>query len=335
MPRPKIFHAQNGPQPGNLRVKCLCGRTLDRDRTTPVTPGRICKQCARKMPKATEQTMDWNPQIHRQIAEQDGFTPADFTWLEYPVSNVRLEFNSSRHIDLSYLADLPPNTPQVNVYIEEKDRVEGVEYEDAEAGWLKIPDPVGTALAWVRFDLIDTADRAELHSSSSPSHFDGAIQGGLSATAQGVPLWDRLTPGGSIRVQVEACPEFFPWVDENGGGRLQYATNANGYFKGETAISPEYTLSMTADGELLIDGQPMPQPEAPPTPQPDQDFAKWVKDSHDKIQHEHSWYSDDVLAGELGVTAELIVDVKEGRVFVEDFFRENIERALNVWLAAL
>ena len=276
---------------------------------------------------------EWNPQIHRRFAEKDGLTPEDFTWLDYPVSNVRLDFNRSRHIDLSYLADLPPKTPQLNVYIEEKDRVEGVKYEDAEAGWLKIPDPVGTALAWVRFALVDTADGVELHSSSSPSHFDGAIQGGLSATAEDVPLWTRLTPGGNIRVRVEACPEFFPWVDEDGGGRLDYTTNANGYFKGETAISPEYTLLMTQDGVLLIDGEAQAKPPEEASPQPDLAFAKWVTETHAKVLKQYSFYTDAFFAQELGIPEEQIVQVKNGEIHVADFFRENITNVLRAWLS--
>ena len=48
---------------------------------------------------------------------------------------------------------------------------------------------------------------------------------------------------------------------------MGYTTNSNGYFKGETVISPVYTLAMTQDGGLLIDGQPKPTaPEAPADP---------------------------------------------------------------------
>ena len=198
----------------------------------------------------------WNPQIHRSSAEEVGLTPADFTWLDYPISNVRLAHpfhGSSSRWALFYLAEMPSNTPHLN------------QYEQVGDDWIAIPDPTGSALAWVKFKLIDTSDGVDIHDDNR-DHVNGEIQGGITEAKNDL-IWKRLLPGTTLTVRLEAVPYFFPYSNpEAGEGGNFLTTNVHGYLVGNTETSKDYQLSMTQDGELLIDGE-----AAPPPPEPERE----------------------------------------------------------------
>ena len=192
--------------------------------------------------------MEWPPQVRKDFAEQDGLKPEDFRWRRWPVSNVRLEVReptTQRDQMAIYRCEMKPDTPHPNQY---------------EADGTRIPDPVGIALAWVKFQLLD-ADSHDVLDEDLRDHFDGQVTGYLSLNSQ---LWHRLTPGKVLGVKLTATPYFF-YLDENGGGNLSYCTNPNGYFYGVTVETGLHSIAMTDDGVFLVDGEaPPPPPEAPP-----------------------------------------------------------------------
>ena len=61
-----------------------------------------------------------------------------------------------------------------------------------------------------------------------------------------------------MRVRLTAYPRFF-FLNE-AGDFVGYAIGNQGYFRGADARSDTYTLSMTEQGEVLIDGAGRPQP---------------------------------------------------------------------------
>ena len=230
--------------------------------------------------KTVTENQQWPAYVHRDYAEADGLTPEDLRFDQWPVSNVVIRHlepgeGSARHQAVLYECDLPADTPQTNVYVEDA---------DAPDGWRKIPDPTSSmAMSSVQFELRDANTGEVLHTSNTASHFDGKATGHLGGT--GGEIWDRLTPGGSpIQVRLVAYPMFFYLNDE--GGMVAYAIGNYGYFRGEEAESDAYTLSMI-EGEVLgemvlIDGQSRPKPEAPPVELPDdwqegQTFGQYIK----------------------------------------------------------
>ena len=204
---------------------------------------------------AMTQQPEWPPHVHRESAEQDGLTPDDFRFDQWPVSNVHL-----RHIDVTqgeyfpdeialvYRCDLPPDTPQCNQY---------------DGNDNPLPDPVGMCISSVRFELLDYETGDKLDIDSRASHVDGAVMGLLGP---GGEIWNRLTPGASLRVQLTAFVKFF-YLNEDGAAMLAYSaiSGNRGYFHSEQARSTTYILSMTENGTILIDGEAPPVPEeAPP-----------------------------------------------------------------------
>ena len=99
------------------------------------------------------ENQQWPPYVHRSAAA-DGYTPDDFRFDQWAVSNVHL-----RHIDVTqdahfpdeialiYGCDLPADTPLAN------------QYDDVGN---KIPDPAGIVLQSVQFDLYDADTGEEL-----------------------------------------------------------------------------------------------------------------------------------------------------------------------------
>ena len=97
-------------------------------------------------------------------------------------------------------------------------------------------------------------------------------------------LWRVLTPGRTLQVRLTAMPLFF-YLDEHGAAQLAYAIGHNQHFAGKTVESPIYTLSLTQEGEVLIDGARAPQPAPPQDTGPalpdgyeDGPLGAWVKE---------------------------------------------------------
>ena len=236
--------------------------------------------------KTVTENQQWPAYVKRDYAEADGLTPEDLRFDQWPVSNVVIRHlepgeGSVRHQAVLYECDLPADTPQTNVYVEDA---------DAPDGWRKKPDPTSSmAMSSVRFELRDADTGEVLHTSNTASHFDGKASGHLGDT--GDAIWGRLTPpppgesvGAPVRVRLVAYPMFFYLNDE--GGMVAYAIGNYGYFRGEEVESDVYTLSMI-EGEvlgetILIDGEGRPQPAAPPVELPadwqeGQTFGQYVR----------------------------------------------------------
>ena len=195
--------------------------------------------------------MQWHPQIHRETAEADGLTPADFTWMQYPVSNVRIEHIGAdeqgiprRQIAAKLMCDMPPHTPQVNQYRQDGTKI------------YKIPDPVGvSALQSVEF-VLRYAWGAEVTEVTALNHSDGVVLGFLHWSSD--LFRDELVPNSEIEVQVAARPQFFPYMKPDGPG-MEYATvGHHGHVVGDWASSPHTRLALTDEGKLLINGEPQP-----------------------------------------------------------------------------
>ena len=164
--------------------------------------------------------MNWPSQVHQEFAKQDGLTPEDFRYDRWPVSNVRLELrepSTQRDQMAIYRCDMPPDTPHANQYDEDGQR---------------IPDPKGIVLAWVKFQLLN-ADSHDVLDEDLRDHVDGKVTGYLGLGSQ---LWHHLTPEETVTVKLAATPLFF-YLDEKGGGHLEYALQNRGYFGGETVES--------------------------------------------------------------------------------------------------
>lgn len=193
--------------------------------------------------------MMWPNQVNTRFAEQDGLTPADFDYKRWPVSNVRIRHlepgERYRYQALAYLCDISPDTPQANLY---------------DADGKPIPDPQGICLSNVRFTLVD-AGSYDILDTDNRDHDNGQVFGFLG---RGAILWDRLKPGTSLDVRLQAVPMFM-YIGADGGVHAEYALQNNGYFGGALVESDVHTLTITADGELLLDGKAQP-PEPPPAP---------------------------------------------------------------------
>ena len=187
-----------------------------------------------KMTESKQQT-EWPSDVHRQHAEADGLTPNDFRRDQWPISNVRIVhpgYEMPREVSLLYQCDVPPDTPQVNVYDKDGN---------------KVPDPVGMALSNIKFTLYEAGwNPTPALDMAGSDHIDGFAQAFLPTKSDDL-LWKRLTPGKTIKVVLVATPVFF-YVDGKGGGRLDYAATADGYLRGEFVKSSIYNLTLTTEG---------------------------------------------------------------------------------------
>ena len=269
--------------------------------------------------KPTAAPVVWNPQINQELAEQDGLTPEDFNWLDYPISNVRLTHppeGSNSRWNLTYLAEMPTDTPQVNRY---------------DADGQRLSDPRGSALSRVRFTLIDVTDGATLHQDLR-DHIDGQVQGGITEAPDDL-IWKRLLPGAFMQVQLEAIPLFFPYNNpDTGSGGIEYSNVNRGYLGGDVASSPVYLLELTLENELLIDGQSARSP-AMLELDPDPGFAEWIVIAQEEIQGRHPSFTDEFLAGEAGISVDVLIQIKEGTFYVNQELRDRIDLILNTWIA--
>ena len=177
--------------------------------------------------------MDWPANVHRKIAEADGLKPEDFRYDQWPVSNVRLENSESRYYPFYFRCDMPKDTPIGNQY---------------DHAGNKIPDPVGMCLQSVNFRLHDAETGDKLAENGSLLHM---MVKRSSKPRDKQELWNRLTPGASIRVKLIALPDFY-FLNKDGGARLDYGAASDGQFKGEEVESIVYVLSMNDDGTVRV-----------------------------------------------------------------------------------
>lgn len=189
---------------------------------------------------------DWNPQVDREFAEQDGLTEADFHWEQWPVSNVRLvlpEFRNG-YFAAYYRCNIPSSTPQANQY-DKNDH--------------PIPDPVGIALSRVQFQLID-ADAHTILDEEDSDHQQGAVESYLNnGSSHGPALWRKLVPGGDpIGVKLRATPMFY-YLTADGAAHAEYAKTNNGYFSGRMVESSPCTMALDENGVFLLNGRPAPE----------------------------------------------------------------------------
>lgn len=289
---------------------------------------------------------DWHPQIHRRFAEMDGRVPSDFTWLDYPVSNVRMELRDWDTQPVVYLAEMSPETPQVNAYFKADERLRDREYREVQFGketWYELL-VMGSALSRVRFSLVDLADHAIIHEVAT-DHINGHLEAGIAtgnATRGRSDVWQRLTPGNSIRVRLEALPLFFPYNNpETGSGGTEYSNVNNGYLGGELAVSREYTLTMTPDGlpeppTLLLDGQAAPKPGEFQLrgPGDGEAFHVWLSRERRRITAADPWVTAEIIAGQVGMDVDRYAAMESGTATPEDWERANIEDAIKGWQQA-
>lgn len=207
----------------------------------------------------TKKQTEWPPSVHRGYAERDGRSPEDFRHDQWPVSNILIEhpgYQVPREISLCYFCDIPASTPQANQYDENNN---------------PLPDPVGMALARVKFILYEAHTNNKLDEEVVSGHSEGKVQGMVAAQEDNT-LWQRLTPGTSIQVFLTAIPLFY-FLTEDGAAMLAYAvSNHRGYFAGEPVVSRIYTLTLTQEGVLLIDGE---QAEQAPEIRDEESFAEY------------------------------------------------------------
>ena len=165
--------------------------------------------------------MEWNPQIHRESAREDGLKPSDFNWLDYPCSNVRLDYKKEDEYlpsPILYRCEVPSDTPQLNFYVEEPVN---------SGNWKKIPDPVGeSALSWIEFHLIDEDTGDRIDKNQIPNHNDGVVVGFPNDSSE---LWKKLLPNTSLNVRLVVFGLFFPYMKKDGDGSNYLSTVNRGY----------------------------------------------------------------------------------------------------------
>ena len=212
---------------------------------------------------------EWPADVRRGTAEADGLSPADFRRDQWPIYNVRMALpgpHLPREICVCYQCDVPPDTPQVNVYDKDGN---------------KVPDPVGMALSNIKFTLYEAGTQNKLDMAGS-DHIDGFAQGFLPTKSDDL-LWKKLTPGKTIQVILVATPVFF-YVDGKGGGRLDYAATPDGYLRGESVSSSIFNLSLTMEGVLLLNGKERPKA---PVFRDEESFAEYDRIvAEEKAEHE-------------------------------------------------
>lgn len=79
----------------------------------------------------------------------------------------------------------------------------------------------------------------------------------------------------------------------------------------------------------------LPWYEAPVEAEVDQDFARWMRESREKIQAQFDFMSSERMSREVGMDGERYAKLEDGELAVEDWERDNIEHVLNAWLGAL
>lgn len=215
----------------------------------------------------SERNQEWPSHIHREYAEQDGLTPDDLRFEQWPVSNVALRHIAPdeyfpEDIALVYSCQIPSETPHCNQYDDNNN---------------PIPNPVGMALQSVHFEL-QNATTGEILDEDPRDHDNGNVIGFLGGRCA---LWNYLSPGTSIQVRLVAYPLFY-YINRDGAAMLAYAIGNNQHFRGATIESDIYTLSMNENGGILLDGQPRPQAaeEAPVLPDDYQEgmtFGQYIK----------------------------------------------------------
>ena len=190
--------------------------------------------------------MTYGPQVDERSARQDGRSPEDFRFEQWPVSNVRIENSTSRYFPFFMRCDIAEGTPLDNQYVEARDRKPDVLYQDAGGGWWKIPDPVGMCLARVEFELWGDGESLMIAEADTLP---------TAGVAQGKPgrrdkIWQLLTPRTTIKVRLFAYPVFY-FLNEQ-GGMVSYSTRSDGHFVGDTISSPLYSLFMDDNGSVMV-----------------------------------------------------------------------------------
>ena len=214
---------------------------------------------------------EWPADVRIGPAKADGLSPDDFTRDQWPVSNVRMAlpgYELPREICLCYQCDVPPDTPQVNVYDKDGN---------------KVPDPVGMALSNIKFTLCEYENfKGTALDIAGSDHIDGFAQAFLPTKSDDL-LWKKLTPGKTIKVVLVATPVFF-YVDGKGGGRLDYAATPDGYFRGKSVLSDPFNLTLTMEGVLLLNGEERPKA---PGFRDEESFAEYDRlVAEEKAEHE-------------------------------------------------
>lgn len=182
---------------------------------------------------------DWNPQVNKKYATQDGLSQDDFRYEQYTLSDLELVIPSERYpasIVLAYRCNIPADTPHAN------------QYEQNDTGdWVQLPDPVGIALASVETQLISLKGEIVIQEDGR-DHIDGQIEGSFSDK-----IWEKLDiePGQSVKVKLSATPLFY-YLNDEGGANMTYAATSDGYFKGKTLESKVYTISIDEDEQVSI-----------------------------------------------------------------------------------
>ena len=165
----------------------------------------------------SEQKQEWPSYIHRGYAEQDGLTPDDLRFEQWPLSDIHLRHVATdehypEDIALVYSCQIPSETPHCNQYDQNGN---------------PLPDPVGIALQSIRFEL-QNADTGEALDEDNRDHDNGNVIGFLAGRS---PIWHRLTPGTSLHVRLIAYPLFY-YINQDGAAVLAYAIGNNQHFRG-------------------------------------------------------------------------------------------------------
>ena len=175
----------------------------------------------------------WDGQVERAAAEADGLTAGDLNFMQWPVTNVRIEPSNTRHIAFWYTCDIHPDVPKCNLYREDGSM---------------IPDPKGLCLQSVKFELMDAM--------MSNRKLDAQVTLPSSSQVRGVPtsqaaLWQALTPGTIIHVKLIAWPVFF-FLNPDGGMDSKYFRTSDGQAKGARVESEIIRLRMDHNGKITI-----------------------------------------------------------------------------------
>ena len=175
---------------------------------------------------------------------------------KWPVSNVTLGHFPKTRSDVVLLAlcDMPADTPTVNRY-ERDERHPSSE----ERGWRKLPDPRGPALLMVMFQLWAIYHGPRKVAETVGGLHEGKSMGGFSQRDL-APLWNLLDENDVVTVRIDAWPRFANIVKY---GEAELFGPDRGHWPGEKVQSSRYRLSLSENGELLIDGVAAPKPTDP------------------------------------------------------------------------
>lgn len=185
----------------------------------------------------------WNPQVDKKRATKHGLTADDFRFEHYTLSDLELVLPEAiegayypAEIVLAYRCDIPKETPQCN------------QYNLIDGNYIAIPDPKGICLEAIETQVI-IAETGAVVDEDGRGHIDGKVVGSFTDK-----LFEKLNltdAGDTVKVRLTSKPRFF-WLNDEGGADMTYCNNSNGSFNGEQIESPIYTLSMDADGKLVI-----------------------------------------------------------------------------------